>query len=306
MQTRLLVAILTVLPFTPAGFAENLGATRRVPSIRANADLVLIPVTVTDRKGAPVTGLESRHFKLMHDNALQSVVSFTQQDVPCSVGVIVDTSGSMVHQLEAAKMVVRAFLETVAPRHEASLMSVSFQPKIEAGFKPDPVEVQHSLQMVRPGGSTALVDTLYLALNKMHSAHNPRRALLVISDGMDNHSGYSKGDLMRMAMEADVQIYTISIGVLPRYKKPMQVQEERSGLTLLEDLADKTGGLHYTVEFSNAAERAAKQVGLAIRNQYLIGYRPVDTEVSGKWHKIHVKLDVPNTNVYARNGYYAR
>jgi Ca-activated chloride channel family protein len=232
-------------------------------------------------------------------------VSFAQQDVSCSVGVIVDTSGSRYRQLEAVKTAVRAFVETAAPRDEASLMSVSSQPKIEARFTEDPVEIRNSLRMVRPGGSMALVDTLYLALNKMHSAHNPRRALLIVSDGMDNRSRYSKGDLMRMAMEADVQIYTISIGVPARYKKQIQVREQPDGLTLLEDLADKTGGLHYTVEFSNEAGRVAKQVGLAIRNQYLIGYRPPDGE-AGRWHKIRVKLDVPDTNVYARNGYYSR
>jgi len=305
MQTRLIVAILTVLPFAPAGFAGNLGDMTRPPSIRANVELVLVPVTVTDWKGATVTGLERKHFKLMQDNVPKSIVSFAQQDVSCSVGVIVDTSGSRYRQLEAVKTAVRAFVETAAPRDEASLMSVSSQPKIEARFTEDPVEIRNSLRMVRPGGSMALVDTLYLALNKMHSAHNPRRALLIVSDGMDNRSRYSKGDLMRMAMEADVQIYTISIGVPARYKKQIQVREQPDGLTLLEDLADKTGGLHYTVEFSNEAGRVAKQVGLAIRNQYLIGYRPPDGE-AGRWHKIRVKLDVPDTNVYARNGYYSR
>jgi Ca-activated chloride channel homolog len=266
MQTRFL-AVLSVLTCS-AG-----------PSFRANVELVLVPVTVIDRKGAAVTGLERSHFTLTQDSIPQNIVSFAQQDVPCSVGVIVDTSGSMFHQLAAAKSVIRAFLETPATR-----------------FAQDPVAIQNSLQMVRPGGSTALVDTLYLALNKMHFAHNPRRALLVISDGTDNHSRYSKGDLMRMAMEADVQIYTISA-----------VQEEQRGLTLLENLSEKTGGLHFMVAFSADAERVAKQVGQALRNQYLIGYRPVDLEATtGKWHKISVKLDVPNTNVYARNGYYSR
>jgi Ca-activated chloride channel family protein len=271
-----------VLAFTSAGFAET--------------ELVLVPVTVTDKQGVTVTGLERQHFKLTEDNVPQSIVSFAPQDVPSSVGVIVDTSGNMLHRLATVKTLVRAFLDTVSPREETSLMNVSSQPKIEAGFKQDPLQIHNSLRMVRPGGSTALVDTVYLALNKMHSAHNPRRALLVVSDGIDNQSRYSKDDLMRMAMEVDVQIYTISIGTPPRNKKPI----------LLDDLADTTGGLHYTLEFSDAPERVAKQVGLAIRNQYLIGYRPLDSEAGGSWHKISIKLDVPNANVYARNGYYSR
>ena len=106
-------------------------------------------------------------------------------------------------------------------------------------------------------------------------------------------------------VRGSIGVGTLSIGVPARYKKQIQVREQPDGLTLLEDLADKTGGLHYTVEFSNEAGRVAKQVGLAIRNQYLIGYRPPDGE-AGRWHKIRVKLDVPDTNVYARNGYYSR
>ncbi len=268
-------------------------------------ELVVVPVTITDRKGTALTGLERQHFTLMQDNIPQNIVSFTHQDVPCSVGVIV-ASGTTFHQREASKAAVRAFLDAVAPRDEASLMSVSSQSKIEAGFTQTSVEIRKSLQLVRPEGNTALVDTLYLALNRVHSARNSRRALLVVSDGMNNQSRYSKSDFIHLAMEADVQIYTISIGVSPHYKNSMQVQEESSGLTLLEDLAEKTGGLHYVVESSDAAERVAKKVGMAIRSQYLIGYRPLDNDSTAKWHKIRIKLDVPNANVYARNGYYSR
>jgi Ca-activated chloride channel family protein len=189
VQTRL-VTVLTVLPFAAAGLAENAGEAWGISSIRANAGLVLVPVTVTDRKGATVTGLERLHFKLTQDNVPQSIVSFTQQDVRCSVGVIVDTSGSLFHQFEAAKTAVRAFLETVAPRDGTSLMRVSSQPKIEAGFRQDTLQFQNSLRMVRPSGSTTLVETLYLALNKMRSAAYPRRALLLVSDGMGNHGRY--------------------------------------------------------------------------------------------------------------------
>ena len=140
----------------------------------------------------------------------------------------------------------------------------------------------------------------------MRSAHNPRRAVIVISDGMDNHSRYSQSELMRAAAESDVQIYTITIGVPPRYRKPIQAVEEHNGLVLLDDLAERTGGLHFTVEFKSDVNQAAANIGLALRNQYLLGYRPQDTDRSGKWHKIRVKLEVPWTSVYARDGYYSR
>jgi Ca-activated chloride channel family protein len=302
-----LIFITTALLVLRIGPAQGAGTADGLPSLRTNVDLVLVPVTVTDRRGATVEGLEQRHFTLLSDNVPQKILSFARQDVPCSVGVIIDTSGSMFHQLDAAKSAVRAFLETAQPKDEPSLMSVSTRHNLESGFTPGLAQIQNSLRFVRAGGSTALVDTLYMALGRMRSAHNPRRALLIVSDGMANHGRYSKGELMRLAMEADVQIYTISAGVPPRYTKPMQVQEEHSGLTLLEELSEKTGGLHFTVEFPAGAERVAKQVGQAIRNQYLIGYRPLESEaIIGKWHKIRVKLDVPDTHIYARNGYYSR
>jgi Ca-activated chloride channel family protein len=306
MLTRL-IFITTALLVLPIGLARGTTIADGVPSIRSSVELVLAPVTVTDRKGATVTGLQQHHFTLLEDNVPQTILSFAQQDVPCSVGVIIDTSGSVFHQLDAAKSAVRAFLETMAPRDETSLMRVSARSKVESGFTPEVAEIRKSLQFVRTGGSSELADPLYLGLSRMRSAHNPRRALLVVSYGMDNDSRYSKGELMRWAMEADVQIYTISAGVIPLYGKPTQVREEHRGLTLLEELSEKTGGLHFTVESSNQAAQAAKQVGLAIRNQYLIGYRPVDSEATtGKWHDIRVKLDIPNTKLYARNGYYSR
>lgn len=279
MHMRWLVSLMAiaVAPVVPAQIRRP---SEQLPSIRANVELVPVPVTVTDRRGATVTGIERGHFTVLQDNVPQNILSFARQDVPCSVNIIVDTSGSMLRQLDAAKSVVRAFLETAAD-NEASLMSVSAGPR---------VEIQKSLRFERAGGATALVDTLYMALNRMRSAHYPRRALLVVSDGIDNHSRYSKDDLMRIATEADVQIYSISGGVAPS----------------LEELAEKTGGLHFSVEFPGEAEKVAKQAGMAIRNQYMIGYRPQTRGESGRWHKIRVKLDVPNTNVYTRSGYYSR
>ncbi len=281
------------------GLVRGTNTAGNLPLIRPDVDLVLVPVTVTDRRGATVAGLDGRHFSLLEDSVPQKILSFAEQDVPCSVGVIIDTSGSLFHQLGAAKSAVRAFLETATPRHEASLVRVSARSNVDSGFTPVAAEIRNSLHLVRAGGSTALADTLYMALGRMRSAHNPRRALLVLSDGTDNHSPYSKGELMRMAMEADVQIYTIS--------EQIQEGHSSSSLMFLEDLSERTGGLHFTVESSTGAERVARQIGMAIRNQYLIGYRPVESETTArKWHKIRIKLDIPNTNIYARNGYYSR
>jgi len=146
-----------------------------------------------------------------------------------------------------------------------------------------------------------------------------RRALLILSDGLDNYSRYSESELMRVALEADVQVYSIimntgtglmSGGTVPfrpsMAMKPADQARERQGPNLLEKLSTQTGGLYFHVKGEAEAREAAAKISLAIRNEYMIGYRPVDSGLSGKWHRVKVKSTVPKVNVYAREGYYAR
>jgi Ca-activated chloride channel homolog len=165
---------------------------------------------------------------------------------------------------------------------------------------------------------TALIDTVYLSLSRMRTAKSPRRALLIISDGMDNYSRYSKSELMRVALEADVQIYSIVMhtgdngssgaGIFrpAMVGKPIDMARQNQGRNFLEELADKTGGLSFHAGNPGEAREAVTKAGQAIRNVYVIGYRPQDLDTSGKWHRIRVKADVPHTSVSARTGYYAR
>ena len=166
---------------------------------------------------------------------------------------------------------------------------------------------------------TALIDTVYLGLSRMRQAKRPRRALLIVSDGMDNNSRYSEAELMRVALEAEVQVYTIiidcpsdvtstnTVPLLPRLvAKPWdRGQEERQGDELLEELAEKTGGLHLPARNDAEAKESVIKVGQALRNEYVIGYQPSNSGVSGKWHRVRVKSHVPKVNVYARSAYYS-
>jgi VWFA-related protein len=122
---------------------------------------------------------------------------------------------------------------------------------------------------------------------------------------MDNHSRYAKHELMELALEANVQIYTILIYDPPAYKKPIQLQEERQGLFLLEELAKRTGGLNFVIRNPEDIAQAAATTSRAIRNQYTIGYVPRHVDHDGKWHSIGVKLTLPRMSVYSRSGYHA-
>jgi len=295
--------------------------TRRGPStvLRADVKMVLVPVTVTDRRGAPVSGLEQKSFTVLEDKVPQKIVSFSSEDTPSSVGVVLDISGSMRHTLGAAKDIVQAFLRTANREDEFLLLTVSTQPEATPGFTTDVADLEQSIGTVKPGGMTALIDTVYLGLNRMKEARQPRRALLILSDGIDNQSRYSESELLRVALEADVQIYTVifdtgaaggAAGTVPfrpsMIAKPGARGPEQQGPEMLEKLSDKTGGLHFHVRNAAEANEAVTNTGQALRSEYVLGYQPADSGTSGKWHRVQVKLDRAQVQVHARTGYYAR
>jgi len=287
-------------------------------SFRANTQMVLVPVTVTDRYGKSIEGLQAKDFDILEDQISQRIISFGYEDAPCSVGLVLDVSGSMRNALSSAKGVAHSFFQTANPEDEFMLLTVSTQPEATSGFTSDVADLEESIGRTRPNGMTALIDTVYLGLNRMRKARHPRRALLILSDGMDNYSRYAKSELLRVALEADIQIYTIifdngiagasTSGVPFRpamIAKPGAQGEAHEGSHLLEELSEKTGGLHFHAQNDTEANEAAIRAGRALRNEYVIGYQPSNSGATGKWHRIRVKTNVPKVNVYARNGYYA-
>lgn len=286
----------------------------RPVALRADAKMILVPVTVMDRRGAFVGGLKETNFTLLDEKVPQKIVSFSSEDVPCSIGLVLDLSGSMRNSLKRAKEALTDFLGTANREDEFLLLGISTKPIIYPvgtmsdveEFTSDTATIENSIQLAPVGGSTALIDTLYSALGKMKKAKNPRRALVVVTDGMDNHSRHTKQELLQLAEEADVQIYTIVIDPVRHEQKPMQQIEQRRALNYIEDLSERTGGVNVLIESRNEAAVAANRIGLSIRNQYLIGFQPGNLDSTGKWHKVQVKLDRDQVNVYARTGYYAR
>jgi Ca-activated chloride channel family protein len=315
MRSGLIAGILILVPHLRAQEPTRLPS----PALRADVKMVLVPVTVVDRRGANVNGLEGKSFKVLDDNVPQKIVSFSVEDSPSSVGVVLDISGSMRNTLGAVKDILHAFLGTANMKDEFLLLTVSTQPASTPEFTTDIADLEERVGFTRPGGMTALIDTVYLGLSRMREARQPRRALLVLSDGIDNQSRHTQNELMRVALEADVQIYTIIVdngpaagatGTVPfrpsLITKPSDRGEERQGPEMLEKLSDRTGGLHFRVRSQAEANEAVIKAGEAIRNEYVIGYHPPDGGTVGKWHRVQVKLDRAQVQVHARTGYYAR
>jgi Ca-activated chloride channel homolog len=271
---------------------------------KVDVDLVLVPVTVTDDWNRIVTGLDKENFTVMEGNQLQEVKHFSSEDAPLSLGVIFDMSGSMSDKIEKSREAVIEFFKTANPLDEFFMITFNDRPQLRADFTKSVEDIQGKLVYTVPQGSTALLDAIYMGITKMKDARNAKKALLIISDGGDNHSRYTEGEIKSMVKEADVQIYSIGI-----FSLAPPTPEEVSGPALLTEISNVTGGRMFTINNPNELADVATKIGIELRNQYVLGYRPSNKAKDGRWRKIKVKLippkGLPHMNVYAKTGYYA-
>ena len=278
--------------------------TAHVRPMKVDVDLVLVPVTITDPLNRLVTGLDKENFQLFEGSAAQEIRTFSAEDAPVSLGVIFDTSGSMSSKIDRARDAVVEFFKTANPQDEFFMIAFNDQPEEVSDFTSSVDEIQNKLIYAVPRKRTALLDAIYMGVHKMRQAKYPKKALLIISDGGDNHSRYTEGEIKAMVKEADVMVY--AIGIYDRY---FQSEEERLGPGLLSEIAELTGGRAFTIENPNDLADVATKIGVELRNQYVLGYRPNNGARDGKWRKIKVKLmppkGLPPLRVYARTGYYA-
>ncbi len=285
----------------PAGAQSR--PTREMPAFRTDTNLVLVPVTVVDRRGARVNGLNRDAFTVTEDGVRQQIRSFVREDVPVSMGIVMDLSGSMRGVLGAAKDALGALMKDANPADEAFLNIVSTRPRANSGFTGDFGEILHRIAFEGAAGNTALIDAIYGSLQQLRTGVHRRRSLLVISDGMDNHSRYSKAELLELAVESDAQIYTIAINSAAPYDKAIAMTEIRRGLLFLDELAARTGGMSFAVRGGREIGAAAASISEALRNQYTIGYVPSGNDRSGQWRRIRVKVAASGLRAYARAGY---
>lgn len=275
-----------------------------VRPLKVAVDLVLVPVTITDPMNRLVTGLEKDNFQLFEGSSKEEIKSFSSEDAPVSLGVIFDSSGSMSSKMDRAKEAVTEFFKTANPQDEFFMVTFSDEPEIVTDFTSSVEEIQDKLLYTFPQKRTALLDAIYMGVSKMRQAKFPKKALLIISDGGDNHSRYTENEIKALVKEADVMVY--AIGIYDRY---FQSQEEQLGPQLLGEVAELTGGRAFTVENPNDLADVATKIGVELRNQYVLGYRPSKGVRDGKWRKIKVKLlppkGLPPLRVYARTGYFA-
>jgi Ca-activated chloride channel homolog len=288
---------------------KNTAGLRIKPAagLHLDVDMALVNVTVTDPYNRLVTGLDPDNFRVFEDNVEQEVVTFSSEDVPISIGVIFDFSGSMANKIGKAREAAIEFFKTANPQDEFFLVSFNERAELTSAFTNSIEDLQSRMMLTAPKGRTALLDAIYLGLSQMRGARNGKRALLILSDGGDNHSRYNESDIKRLVKEADTQLYAIGIFDPLGYRN--RTPEELNGPSLLSEVTEMTGGRVFAVENLNDLPDIASKIGMELRNQYVLGYRPSNKAHDARWRKIKIKLRAPKglppLNVYSKTGYYA-
>ena len=268
--------------------------------IRVDVNVVLIPVTVTDQLGNPVLGLPSQAFHISEDGVEQPLAHLVRQDAPLSVGVIFDSSKSMDSKLDKSREAITQLMKTSMAGDEYFLVEFNDKPRVLTEFTPEAHDIESALMTIQPKGWTALLDAIHLSLSRMKKARNPRRALVVLSDGGDNNSRYSQSEIRTLLRESNVSLY--AIGILGH-------MVTAGAMKLLSNLAEETGGRLFPVHNLNQLPDAIAKLNAALRDQYVLAYYPTNSTKDGKYRRVQVRVaappDLPFLHASWRLGYYA-
>jgi Ca-activated chloride channel homolog len=307
--------ILLAFAFQTAGPIEprtHLAASTKAEAIpradlTVDVPLVLIPVHVTTPLGASVTTLEKPDFHVYENGVEQSITHFSSDDAPLSVGFLFDASGSMRNKLRKSSEAAEAFFRTANSGDEFFLIEFNERPHLAIPFTQNAQAIYRRIAHVHAEGRTSLLDAIHLALVQMKYAKNLRKAIVIVSDGGDNRSRYTESEIKNAMREADVQVY--AMGIYDPDNKPKQTPEERNGPKLLDELAEQTGGRHYPVKNLDDLPAVCERIGNELRNEYVIGYSPVNDAQDGTYRQVKVTVTpppgMPELRAHNRQGYYA-
>jgi Ca-activated chloride channel homolog len=278
-------------------------------SFKSSTNLVVIPVSVTDTANRFVLGLQKEDFQVFEDGVEQTVAHFSGEDAPISVGLAFDESGSMDLKLRRSRDAAGQLLKTMNGDDEAFLVEFNDKVRVSVPFTSKPQEIETALTNSQPGGLTAMFDAIDASVREMKKAKNPRKAIVIVSDGGDNSSHYTADQITSLVREADVEIYAMGV-FEPSFGLGLGLStEEISGPKLLSEIATQTGGRAFAATLSSDLPAVAARIAIELRNQYVLAYYPKDQVHDGKYHKVEVKLAQPKgisaIKAHWRTGYYA-
>ena len=333
---RVMKIALMVIPFSIAALSFSFGSKAQVkqPSptptptaspaltpkikddevIKIDTDLVTLTATIADKNGRYRADLKQSDFTVYEDGAKQELAYFNTGDqVPMSLGIIFDTSGSMEDKIDGVQDAVEHFVKSVSPNDEIFLIQFSDDADIVQDFTSDKKRILRAVQSLNPRGSTALYDAITLGLQKIKQGKNKKRALLLLTDGNDNGSAIDLQTVLSLAKSSEVIIYALGIG----HGKEGNIHSGFIGqvpdavdMRVLRSLADTTGGNAYYLEAAHEGGRdrideAANEVAAELKQQYTLGYYPTNQKKDGGFRQIVVEVKDKDLRVRTKRGYYA-
>ena len=283
-------------------------------TIKVDVNLVTFPATVTDGDGRYVGSLRREHFTLLEDGAPQAISLFHNEIVPVSVGIVIDTSGSMVDKIDQAADALVHFVNTIQPDDDVFLMRFAGSVELELDFTGNRAlfsEVAHRLQA---RGATRLYDALAEALEKVSHGRHHKKAVLLITDGNDTSSQIRFNEVLEMARQSEVLVYGMGIGRDEggsfRFRRGQRRNQDTVDMGVLEAISDATGGRAFHLEHAHRGgtdlmDQATQDVSTELRQQYTVGYYPTNAARDGTFRNVQLRANVPGLQVRHRRGYYA-
>ena len=281
-------------------------------TIGVNVDLVVIHTSVYDKNGHFVGGLKKDNFKLFEDGIAQSIGMFSQEDVPISLGIILDTSGSMRTKIELVNKAALAFIRASNPEDQVFLVGFNDQAELLEDYTSDIDLITDALDNIIVTGGTALYDAIYLGVQKAQNGVKPKKAIVVITDGEDRDSYYKLDELVAKVQESDVQIYCVGFlnqipdkGLFGRWSKSVPEKAHDALMRISEETGAKAFFPQKIAEIGNIVSEIAHE----LRNQYSIGYLSSNTARDGTYRRVKIALDPPSVSsanhIRCRRGYFA-
>src|SRR6266851_2023915 len=293
----------TQAPPPPPGQDPNAG--RQGSKITLNVDLVVLHTTVIDDRQRFADGLKPENFRVFEDKVEQKISVFKREDVPVSMGLVIDNSGSMRDKRPRVNEAAITLVQASNPQDEAFVVNFNddFYLDLDKDFTSSIPELKEALERIDSRGSTALYDAIIGSLDHLKKASKDKKVLLVVTDGEDNASRNSLEKMIREVQKTDTVIYTI--GLLGQENK----KEAKRARKVLEQIAAASGGLAYFPENVDDVHNICEQVAHDIRNQYILAYYPTNSRRDGTFRAVTVAVIPPHGRgkliARTRNGYYA-
>lgn len=276
-------------------------------TMKKNVDMVRLPVTIVDKSGNFVDGLKEANFRVLENDTPQTISAFTHDDIPISVGLVIDDSGSMKSKRARVNAAAMTFVQTSNPQDQMFVVNFNdeYYLDMDKDFTNDPKVLKAALERIDSRGGTALYDAILSSMNHLKKGTREKHVLLVVTDGVDNSSGHTLSDTVQKVEQSNVVIYAVGLFT----KDDDSRSEIRQGKKALLALTKASGGEAFFPTTVDQVDAICNRIAQDIRSQYMVGYYPKNDAKNGAFRRVKVELtgvkDKGELTVRTRPGYYA-